>query len=135
MSLKNDKRMRFFLLLFFALNVLMLSHANARSLTPPNEPKDDSFYICYEKRFANNVMPQVPSVRKNCVGACLINGISHTIFPTYVTYKYIGCIISRLPCHLYTGDKFHARPEHLKQFQWMDTYPKALNSFYRCAYS
>ena len=135
MSLKNEMHMRHFILLCLALNTVALSTAGARSLTPPNEPKDDSFYICYEKRCPNKVMPQVPSVPKNCFGACIVNAVTHTILPTYVSYKYIGCIISRLPCHLYTGDKFHARPEHLRQFQWMDTYPKALNSFYRCAYS
>src|SRR5437879_323506 len=96
--------------LFFTMGT-----AVAGSLTPPEEPKNDSFYICYEQRLPND--------------------IAYDVFAKFTGFKYIGCIISRLPCHLYCGDKFHAQPANLKQFQWVNTYPKALNSFYRCAYS
>lgn len=124
-------------LMFFVLNALLLTSniSIGRSLTPPAEPKDDSFYICYEKRFPNNVYTQGPTPRSNSRRPCATFSSGKAIFPDYVTYKYIGCIISRLPCHLYTSDKFHAHALPLKQFQWMNTYPKALNSFYRCAYS
>lgn len=103
------------MILSVIIGTVIMNAVAARALTPPEEPRDDSYYICYEKRFPNTV--------------------THALLPNYTTYKYIGCTISRLPCQLYCGDKFHARPEHLRQFQWMDTYPKALNSFYRCAYS
>lgn len=88
----------------------------ARSLTPPNEPKADSFYICYEKRFTNT--------------------ITQSVFTEFTDFKYIGCIISRLPCHLYCSEKMqNCAQTKLFQFQWVNTYHKALNSFYRCAYS
>ncbi|AHE66490.1 hypothetical protein [Legionella oakridgensis] len=95
--------------------ILFSGSTYALPLTPPEEPKADSFYICYEKRCPNNVI-EGPIKR-------------------YTKYKYIGCIISRLPCHLHCGDKFNARATPLKQFQWVNNYPDALNSFYRCAYS
>jgi hypothetical protein len=101
------------LILFFTLHCLS-NNGFALPLTPPMEPKADSFYICYEKRCPNNV--------------------TNTAFYNYTRFKYIGCIISKLPCHLYCGDKFHAG-KPLRQFQWVNTYPAALNSFYRCAYS
>ncbi len=101
--------------LAFSTALFIMGIATARSLTPPEEPKNDSYYICYEKRFPNKVV--------------------RSLAPNYRSFKYIGCIISHVPCHLYCGDKFHARPARLKQFQWMSTYPDALNSFYRCAYS
>lgn len=95
---------------FFTFN-----NAYSRSLTPPIEPKADSFYVCYEKRCPNNVV-DTPGTR-------------------YTRLKYIGCIISELPCHLYCGDKFNPQTTPLKQFQWVNNYPDALNSFYRCAYN
>lgn len=128
--------MRYYLSKLMLLSMIYYSSGGfaMRSLTPPAEPKDDSFYICYEKRFLNNVTTQEPIPCTRGTGACARRN-THTILPMFKSYKYIGCIISRLPCQMYTGDKFHARPAHLRQFQWMDTYPKALNSFYRCAYS
>lgn len=89
--------------------------AHALPLSPIDEPRADSFYICYEKRCPNDVS-DAPVYR-------------------YVRYKYIGCIISKTPCHLYCGDKFHANPGPLKQFQWTNNYRDALDSFYRCAYN
>ncbi|WP_133129476.1 hypothetical protein [Legionella yabuuchiae] len=97
------------------LTVLLSNNAFTLPLTPRDEPKADSFYICYEKRCPNNVT-MTPVVK-------------------YTRYKYIGCVISRLPCHLYHGDKFNPNHGPLKQFQWVNNYPDALNSFYRCAYS
>ena len=96
--------------------ILMSDYLHALPLTPVEEPKADSFYICYEKRCPNN--------------------ISQGVFMNYTKYKYVGCIISKTPCHLYCGDKGTAAPNTpLLQFQWVNTYPAALNSFYRCAYS
>jgi hypothetical protein len=76
---------------------LLTCPAAANRITPANEPKADSFYICYEKRCPNNP-----------IGA-------PTTF--YTHYKYSGCIISELPCHLYCNDKFNNQPLPLKQFQ------------------
>lgn len=104
-------------LLSAALSILTSFNAFTHSLTPPGEPKNDSFYICYENRLPNEA--------------------THAVFSRYCTYKYLGCVISRVPCHLICGDekfgKSAPKPRH--QFQWVNTYPKALNSFYRCAYS
>ena len=95
--------------------VLYTTNLMALPLTPVDEPKADSFYICYEKRCPNDV--------------------ETTLFTRYIRYKYIGCIISRLPCHLCSDDKFNSSPKPLHQFQWVNNYPDALNSFYRCAYN
>lgn len=103
--------------------LLLVQTLQANSLTPPLEPKDDSFYICYEKRCRNNVMVSSPPI---------------FIIPAfkYTKYKYIGCIISRIPCELIEGDKFVAEhPWRYIQFSWANNYPQALNAFYRCAYS
>ena len=93
----------------------MSNQAIALPLTPEDEPKADSFYVCYESRWYNNVEEGLIKL---------------------IHYKYLGCIISKVPCHLYCGDKFTAGPSKpLKQFQWFNNYPDALNSFYRCAYN
>ena len=94
---------------------LMSNYAQSGPLTPVEEPKADSFYICYEKRCPNNV--------------------TRGLLTDFTRYKYVGCVISKLPCHLYCGDKFKAKSKPLRQFQWVNNYPAALNSFYRCAYS
>jgi hypothetical protein len=90
--------------------------SHALPLSPVDEPKADSFYICYEKRCKNDTSV-TPALR-------------------YTRYKYIGCVISRVACHLYCCDNSKERAQKpLKQFQWVNNYPDALNSFYRCAYN
>ena len=106
-------KIRFKTILFAC--VLLSGIVQADHLTPTDEPKADSFYICYEKQCPNDV--------------------TRGPLTNYVRCKYIGCMISRLPCHMHCGDKFNPRPYPLKQFQWVDNYPDALNSFYRCAYN
>lgn len=101
--------------LFALLMALNINICLANELTPADEPKDDSFYVCYEKR-------------------CL-NTVSSTPLLRYKSYKYIGCVISRLPCDMYCVDKSCHPPKRLKQFYWYNNYYDALNSFYRCAYS
>lgn len=116
---------------------------NANSLTPPNEPSNDSFYVCYKE--------------------CIKDHTMMTLFLDYELHHYVGCMISRVPCFSYVlkqkkcystektmccnvknGTKPQERKkiivrqcykDHLKQFGWFNTYPKALNAFYRCAYS
>ncbi len=95
--------------------ILTSNFAQSGPLSPVDEPKADSFYICYEKRCPNDV--------------------TAGLLTKFTRYKYIGCIISKTPCHLYCGDKFKAQHTPLHQFQWVNTYPGALNAFYRCAYS
>ena len=107
-------------------------------LTPPHEPKDDSFYVCYLK--------------------CRINYTVHAPMLAYKKFKYLGCMISRVPCanicvknasypqvklstmsHKPCGSncvaKMSCAPTKLKPFGWFNNYPEALNAFYRCAYS
>lgn len=108
--------MRKFITSYVSIGIICLAnYAQALPLTPPDEPKADSFYICYEKRCPNNIIDS---------------------YVRYTRYKYVGCIISKVPCHLYCGDKFASGPPTpMKQFQWVNNYPDALNSFYRCAYN
>lgn len=87
---------------------------NAAPLTPPCEPKDDSFYVCYNERHINY------SIRAPLA--------------TYRKYKYLGCSISRVPCDATCVKKINCQ-HTLKLFDWFNNYPQALNAFYRCAYS
>lgn len=89
--------------------------ANASPLTPPHEPKDDSFYVCYE--------------------GCRINYSVRAPLVTYRKYKYLGCSITRIPCDAACVKKVNCPPVKLKLFGWFNNYPQALNAFYRCAYS
>jgi len=102
-------------MMIFTAVFLMTDYVQALPLMPVEEPKADSFYICYEKRCSNNV--------------------TEGLIAKYTRYKYVGCVISKVPCHLYCGDKFKAQSTPLLQFQWVNNYPAALNSFYRCAYN
>lgn len=105
-----------YLITLGCIAVTFSSQLSALPLSPRDEPKADSFYICYEKRCPNNV-ERTPTYK-------------------YTRFKYIGCVISRLPCHLYCCDSSKDRAvKPLRQFQWVNNYPDALNSFYRCAYS
>lgn len=111
---------------------LHLNTGNADPLTPPNQPVDDSFFVCYQYR-----SPHLKSCR----------------ILRYFRYKYRGCIISKIPCNAIPLPKICAPKEILikktatvvtapvccvatyKLFYWYDNYPQALNAFYRCAYS
>jgi hypothetical protein len=108
------KYIQIFIILFIA--ALMMNNVSALPLSPVEEPKADSFYICYESRCPNDV--------------------HEGLLVKYIRYKYLGCLISKVPCHLYCGDKFTPGPaKPMLQFQWVNNYPDALNSFYRCAYN
>ena len=115
------------------------SYATMIPLTPPHEPKDDSFYVCYLK--------------------CRINYTVRAPMLAYKKFKYLGCMISKVPCdtlcvknsscHPAKLSKMSRKPcsSHcvtqvllcppvkLKSFGWFNNYPQALNAFYRCAYS
>lgn len=116
----------------------------ASSLTPPHEPHDNSFYVCYKQ--------------------CHIKRSLYAPLAVYHKYQYRGCMISRKPCTTMVLRKKHCSipvvtmptckscatakpcatilrkqvscpPITMKSFGWFDTYPQALNAFYRCAYS
>ncbi len=93
----------------------MFTPLHAENLTPPNEPHDDLFYVCYKK------------CRDNYTIRAPLAGFTH--------HQYLGCVIQRTPC-----DKVchpHCAPPHpsLHLFGQYNTYQQALNSFYMCAYS
>lgn len=122
-AIRDDPNMTIYIKkILLSVTVFWLSGSlNANRLTPPDEPKDDSFYICYEKRCPNTVTASPPVL--------MIPGTSYT------QLKYVGCMISQIPCEAICDDKFKAHPIKLKQFSWANNYPQALNAFYRCAYS
>ena len=91
------------------------SLAYAKPLTPPHEPKDDSFYVCYE--------------------SCRVFHSTRAPLATYRKFKYLGCSISRTPCHVSCIKKTNCPPVKLKLFGWFNNYPQSLNAFYRCAYT
>lgn len=118
----------------------MTSYASDRTLTPPNEPHDANFYVCYANRTVH----------------CSIRAF----YARYQLFKYNGCIISRTPCNLHKVNRpecrnvklrpppgatgCHPYPERknccpdpcrMKSFGCFDTYLQALNAFYRCAYN
>lgn len=108
--------MRAYLGWFKSMVLFSLSSiAIAAPLTPPQEPKEDSFYVCYKERHVNY------SIRAP--------------LNTYRKFKYTGCSISRIPCDATCVKKVNCPPVKLKLFDWFNTYPQALNAFYRCAYS
>jgi hypothetical protein len=127
------------------LNANSLLPAN---LTPPNQPQDNDFYVCYQKRF--------PKQKITLKGTCI----------AYHKLRYLGCIISRTPCHKLgikkkdcisaistvqrnlceNGTVIPGQPRIINQkicssvrryklFYWFNNYLDALNGFYRCAYS
>ena len=91
------------------------AYAITGPLTPPHEPKDNNFYICFDKRRVNTIH-YVP----------LLN---------YHKYRYHGCMISRTSCCNHKILEKDSPSTPLKLFGWFDNYPDALNAFYRCAYS
>ncbi|OGV41513.1 MAG: hypothetical protein A3F46_00230 [Legionellales bacterium RIFCSPHIGHO2_12_FULL_42_9] len=130
------------LLVLLSLALFTASYATVNLLTPPHEPKDDSFYVCYLK--------------------CRINYTVHAPMLAYKKFKYMGCMISKAPCDTICvkNPSCHPaklikmsrkpcvsncvtkivtqityRPVTLKSFGWFNNYPQALNAFYRCAYS
>ena len=95
--------------------LFFVSYAGAASLTPPHEPKENSFYVCYEQGRVHHI-----------VKAPIAN---------YRKYQYLGCSITRTPCYASCVKGAHCPPFPLKLFGWFNNYPQALNAFYRCAYS
>lgn len=113
-----------YVLYFFGILFFLCSHSHANSLTPPNEPQNNSFYVCYKTyRTHHSVAAPLSVFRK---------------------YQYLGCIITREPCYkIRVKTKFCPLPyaknqccprRVLKKFGWFNNYPDALNAFYRCAY-
>lgn len=94
-----------------------MNYTYAKPLTPPREPKIHSYYVCYEK----------------CQINYTIRGIALPY--QYRKYQYIGCSIETRPCNTICWKKGKKRHKQLKIFDWFETYPQALNAFYRCAYS
>lgn len=108
-------------MMLLVVTSLLTCQVLANRLTPPNEPRDDSFFICYQKRCPITISVSPPVL--------MIPG-SH-----FTKYKYVGCIISRTPCDAICEKKRKGPPIKYKQFSWASNYPQALNAFYRCAYS
>ncbi len=100
---------------FFLLMAYLIAPAHATPLTPPGEPKENNFYVCFDKRRVN-IIQYAPLVQ-------------------YKKYQYTGCIISRIPCCDYKIETPNCPPRPLNLFAWFNNYPDALNAFYRCAYS
>jgi len=102
-------------------------HASAELLTPPNEPQDNVFYVCYTKRVIEySIRPQLSAE------------VSQTLSRlVYHKYKYKGCIISRTSCCdlALKVRKSHQQSCKMKPFGLFNNYPQSLNAFYRCAYS
>jgi len=94
----------------YAINV-----AHAESLTPPYEPMNNSFYVCYLERRVDSVV--------------------YTPLAAYEKYQYTDCIISRQNCCTHIIERPNRPPQKLQLFGWFDNYPQSLNAFYRCAYS
>lgn len=109
--------MRVYQKLFVLLGVAftLTAYAIPEPLTPPHEPKDNSFYICYDERRVSTVI--------------------YDPFVNYEKYQYVGCMISRTSCCNYEVREKNKLSTPLKLFGWFDNYPQALNAFYRCAYS
>lgn len=122
---------------FISVITLIVSlTVKANPLTPPHEPRDNDFYVCYAHRFTK------VEICKGCI--------------KYRKFKYEGCMISRAPCST-IPIKCKAAPHQkspkiamdkdagikqkgclrpaMKQFYWYNNYPQALNAFYRCAYT
>ncbi len=99
----------------FYIAFCLMGNARAVPLTPQREPKDNSFYVCYEQYRIHH------SVRAP--------------LSTFRTYQYLGCTIIRTPCQAICLKKEKCPPVPLKLFGWFNNYPQALNAFYRCAYS
>jgi len=77
------------------------------SLTPANQPRNNSYYVCYQQRHTAQR--------------------SYRLVYTYDRFRYSGCVISRQKCQ-------HRRKNRC-YFGWFKTYYQAKNAFYRCAYS
>lgn len=97
------------------ITFFLAGNAHAVPLTPPQEPKENSFYVCYEK--------------------CHIHHSVRAPLSLYRKYQYLGCTIIRTPCDAVCINKINCPPIKLKLFGWFNNYPQALNAFYRCAYS
>jgi len=97
------------------LFITSTSMSYAGPLTPPREPKENSFYICYER--------------------CRIKYSIKAPLALYRKYQYVGCTIETRPCDDICKTKNKVCRYKLKLFDWFDNYPHALNAFYRCAYS
>jgi hypothetical protein len=110
----NCQQILKWIILFF-LPMLFSSNLQAVPLTPPYEPRDDSFYVCYTK--------------------CRVNYSLRAPLATYRKLKYSGCVITRKPCDDICIKKINCPAVKLKLFDWFHTYTAALNGFYRCAYS
>lgn len=104
---------------------LFATTANANPLTPPYEPHDNVFHVCYEKRVVEY------SIR--AMSSALVSDMKSPL--RYQKYKYVGCSISRTSCCELKTNKAHHRPCRLKPFGQFNNYPQSLNAFYRCAYS
>ena len=94
----------------------------AENLTPRDEPRDNSFYVCYADKFDKQNF--------------------HRGVYDYHRYEYIGCTISRTPCHRMAvtdpnnkDAALEANPKRMQLFYWYNNYYSALNAFYRCAYN
>lgn len=87
----------------------------AASITPPQEPKENTFYVCYAERHVNTSIRAPLNI--------------------YRKFKYTGCSISRTPCKTLSITKVNCPQAKLKLFDLFNNYPQALNAFYRCAYS
>lgn len=104
------------LMLFVTVAVLSITQGvQAHPLTPPHEPKEDSFYVCYDR--------------------CYVHHSIRAPLNTYRKLRYKGCVISRVPCNASCVKKKHCPPVPLKLFGWFNNYPQSLNAFYRCAYN
>jgi len=104
---------KWFVLLGMVL--LIAGYAKANSLTPPNEPKENSFYVCYE-RCSTDYSVRAPLL-------------------SYQKLKYIGCTINRTPCDTLYVKPHNGPPVKLRSFGWFNNYHQTMNAFYRCAYS
>lgn len=116
-------------ILSFCLIFFICAKGQSESLTPPNEPKNNSFYVCY-KTYKVHHSVAAP-------------------FTLFRKYQYLGCMISRQPCYMigaknkpypvvHPNNKCYPQkccPQGgLRKFGWFNNYPDALNAFYRCAY-
>ena len=92
-----------------------VNYAHAEPLTPPHEPVNNSFYVCYAERRVDTII--------------------YSPLLTYQKYQYHNCMISRTNCCNHVIERPNRPPQKLQLFGWFDNYPQSLNAFYRCAYS
>ena len=105
--LKGKLRKAHLWLILWATLFSGITSATSNALTPANNPRDYSYYVCYQDR------GYIPEVRRGLF--------------KYRKIAYRGCIISKRYCE-------RREDSHQRYFGWFSTYPQARNAFYRCAY-